>query len=97
MCTEASYLGHIITRDGVKPKLEKVKAVQGFSIPKDQKEIKSFLGLAGYYRKCVKDFAKIVIPLTQLLKNGIKFSFDENCIKAINFNKSSNSLISRFW
>lgn len=60
--------------------LKKLKAVQDFPIPENQK-ISSFLGLAGYYRRFIKNFTKIAQLLTQLLKQNITFKFDDNCMK----------------
>ncbi|GJQ70538.1 hypothetical protein Trydic_g221, partial [Trypoxylus dichotomus] len=70
---EVSYLGHIITSAGVKPNLDKVNAIHNFPVPVDQKTIKMFLGLVGYYRKFIPNFAKIAKPLTSLLRKDIPF------------------------
>ena len=70
---ELEYLGHIITSDGVKPNDNKIEAIRSFPPPKNAKEIKSFLGLIGYYRRFIKDFSKVAKPLTQLLKKGEEF------------------------
>nr|CAH7755991.1 unnamed protein product [Callosobruchus chinensis] len=67
---EVAYLGHIVTPDGVKPNPDKIRAIQNFTIPKTTKQIKGFLGLLGYYRKFIKDFAKITKPLTNRLKKN---------------------------
>ena len=72
MKKELKYLGHVISEDGVKPNPEKIEAITKFPIPKTQKEIKSFLGLVGYYRKFIRDFAKLTKPLTICLKKGAK-------------------------
>lgn len=53
------YLGHNITEDGVKPDTNKMKAVKEFPVPENPRDIKSFLGLAGYYRRFIKYFSKI--------------------------------------
>lgn len=79
---EVAYLGHKITCEGVKPNPEKIESVKNFPIPKTQKEIKSFLGLAGYYRRFIKDFAKITKPLTICLKKGAKVTHNEAFIKS---------------
>ena len=63
-------MGHLITRKGIKPNPKKIKAIQKFPIPKTAKEIKSFLGLLGYYRKFINGFAKITKPFTKCLKKG---------------------------
>lgn len=65
-----TYLGHVISENGVYPDPEKIKAVQNFPVPKTPKHIKQFLGLAGYYRRFIEGFSKITKPLTNLLKTG---------------------------
>ena len=62
--TEVEYFGHIITTEGVKPNPRKIQAIKNFPIPKTKPEIKSFLGLLGYYRRFINDFSKITKPLT---------------------------------
>lgn len=74
---EVLYLGHMITKDGLKPNDDKIQAVINFPIPKTPTEIKSFLGLIGYYRKFIKDFAKITQPLTNCLKKRNKIVFTD--------------------
>ena len=69
---ETAYLGHIITPTGIKPNPDKISCIQKFPIPKTSKEIKSFLGLLGYYRKFIPDFAKITKPMTSCLKKRAK-------------------------
>lgn len=56
---ETSYLGHVISKDGIKPNPDKIAAIQKFPIPKTATEIKRFLGLLGYYRKFIPDFARL--------------------------------------
>lgn len=75
---EVAYLGHIISNEGVKPNPEKVQAVQNFPIPKSCKDIKSFLGLAGYYRRFIINFSKLMKPLTSLLKKDVPFLWGES-------------------
>lgn len=74
---EVAYLGHIVTPEGVKPNPDKIKAVQNFKIPKTKKDIKSFLGLLGYYRKFINNFAKITKPMTKLLKKDAIINVDD--------------------
>lgn len=66
------FLGHELTADGLKPNKDKINAVLKFPLPKTQKEIKGFLGLVGYYRKFIKDFAKLTKPMTICLKKNHK-------------------------
>lgn len=69
---EIEYLGHIVTAEGIKPNPKKIEAIKKFPIPQTKKEIKSFLGLLGYYRKFIRDFARITKPLTRQLKGKLK-------------------------
>ncbi|GJQ87669.1 hypothetical protein Trydic_g7802 [Trypoxylus dichotomus] len=69
---EVAYLGHVITLNGIKPNPDKTSAIKRFPMPKTQTEIKSFLGLFGYYRKFIWDFAKLTKPMTKSLKMGGK-------------------------
>lgn len=62
------YAGHILSSDGVTPDPEKVKAVNEWKIPHDLKSLRSFLGFCGFYRRFVKNYSKIVRPLTELIK-----------------------------
>lgn len=72
---EVQYLGHIITDKGVKPDPKKIQCVQNFPVPKCPRDIKSFLGLVGYYRRFIENFSHISKPLTSLLKKDTKFSW----------------------
>lgn len=64
--TSVRYLGHIVTQHGVETDPEKVAALKTWPSPKNLKELRSFLGFAGYNRRFIKDFSKIVKPLTNL-------------------------------
>lgn len=72
---EVAYLGHVITDKGVSPNPEKVKAISQFPTPKTPKDIKSFLGLTGYYRRFIENFSHITKPLTSLLKKDVTFNW----------------------
>ncbi|XP_015120752.1 uncharacterized protein LOC107043682 [Diachasma alloeum] len=65
---EVVYLGHIITADGIRADPSKIEAVSSFPEPENEKEVISFLSLAGYYRKFMNDISKMATPLTELLK-----------------------------
>ena len=70
-----AFLGHVITPEGIKPNPDKIKAIQNYPMPTTAKEIKSFLGLVGYYRKFISNFSKIISPITKCLKKGSKIDF----------------------
>ena len=63
------YLRHIIGPDGIKPNPALVKAIIEFPQPHTLKELQSFLGLANYYQKFIKNYSKISLPLTDALQN----------------------------
>ena len=62
-----SFLGHVLTAEGVEVDPEKVKAVSEWKQPTSASKIRSFLGLAGYYRRFIEGFSKIAWPMTELL------------------------------
>lgn len=64
--TSVRYLGHIVTQNGVETDPEKVCALKTWPRPNNLKELRSFLGFSGYYRRFVKDYSKIVKPLNEL-------------------------------
>lgn len=85
--TECRYLGSIISKDGIKPDPSLVEVVKTFPTPKNQKNVKSFLGLSGYYRKFIENYAKIALPLTKLLKKDVKFIWTQECENAFSILK----------
>jgi len=70
MKKETEFLEHIVTTNGIKPNPNKTNAIKNFSLSKTPKQIKSFLGLCGFYRKFIPNFSKIVKPMTLKLKKG---------------------------
>lgn len=60
---EVKFLGHVISKKGVSVDPEKTKAVSEFPVPKTPKQVRSFLGMANYYRRFILNFAKIATPL----------------------------------
>ena len=77
--TQVQYLGHIISSKGVKADPAKVEAVRQWPVPKNQTEVRSFVGLASYYRRFVKGFAETARPLHQLTEKGRHFKWTEVC------------------
>ncbi|KAI3790873.1 hypothetical protein L2E82_04266 [Cichorium intybus] len=80
--SEVQFLGHVICKDGVKVEPSKVEAVMNWEVPKSPTEIRSFLGLAGYYRRFIQDFSKIASLLTALTRKNVKFLWVEYHTKA---------------
>jgi hypothetical protein len=76
------FLGHTISKDGISVDPTKVQEVMDWKPPKSVHQIRSFLGLAGYYRRFIPDFSRIAKPMTELLKKGVKFVWSEACEKA---------------
>eukprot|EP00253_Pinus_taeda_P008664 PITA_08664 len=76
---EIQYLGHVITKDGIVVDPEKIKAIMEWPVPKDVADIRSFMGLAGFYRRFVKGFSKVAFPITSLQKKGRAFQWTPEC------------------
>jgi hypothetical protein len=87
-----AFLGHVVSEEGVAVDPRKVQAVKDLSVLTTVKEIKGFIGMAGYYKRFVKDFSKIAAPLTKLTRKGEKFEWTEECDKA--FEELKSRLIS---
>lgn len=85
---EVQFLGHTVTKDGVKPNSDKIDVIKNWPVPKNEKELKQFLGTIGYYRRFIKDFAKMVKPLTQLLRKDSCFEFTQDKIQCFERCKS---------
>ena len=72
---EIQYLGHILSARGIQPLPTKTHTIQHMQPPSTPKQIRTFLGLVGYYRKFMKGFAKIAKPLTLLTRQQVKFDW----------------------
>ncbi|XP_062014166.1 uncharacterized protein LOC133730628 [Rosa rugosa] len=82
MVTQGIVLGHIISNRGIEVDKAKVDLVRYLPSPTCVREVRSFLGHAGFYRRFIKDFSKIARPLCRLLQKDIPFEFDDECKKA---------------
>ncbi|XP_063624953.1 uncharacterized protein LOC134796705 [Cydia splendana] len=87
------FLGFEISKEGVKPGLQKVQAVSKFSVPTNQHDVRRFLGLASFFRRFVKDFALIARPLTSLLKKDTPWRWTS--IEANAFESLQKRLVER--
>ena len=76
------YLGHVVSAQGVQADPEKLRAVSHYSPPTDVKSLRSFLGLASYYRRFVPGFSRTAAPLHALTRNGIPYIWTPDCQQA---------------
>ena len=76
---EVSFLGHIVSSKGIRVDPAKIEAVVNWKLPQSVTKVRSFLGLAEYYRRFVKGFSVIASPLTKLLRKGVKFEWSNKC------------------
>jgi hypothetical protein len=73
------YLGHIISKDGIVVDPKKIESIREWSAPKNVTEVRSFMGLASYYRSFIVRFSRIAHPITSLQRKGNKFQWTEEC------------------
>jgi hypothetical protein len=76
---EVSFLGHVINQHGITVDPKNVASVVEWQRPTSVTEIRSFLGLAGYYRRFVQDFSSIAKPMTKLTEKGVPFMWTDDC------------------
>ena len=76
------FLGHVISQQGIQVDPKKIETVLKWQAPTNVSEIRSFLGLAGCYRRFVEGFSIIAGPLTRLLRKGVTFHWDDHCQRA---------------
>ena len=81
---EVTYLGHVVSENGVSTDPSKVSKILDWPIPRNVSELRSFLGLASYYRRFIKDFAKTAVQLHRLTEKNKPFVWSESCLEAFN-------------
>ncbi|KAM1903840.1 hypothetical protein ACFX13_041302 [Malus domestica] len=82
MVKQGIVLGHIVSERGIEVDKSKIDLVRYLPSPTSVREVRSFLGHAGFYRRFIKDFSKISTPLCRLLQKDVSFEFNEECEKA---------------
>ena len=82
MIKKCIVLGHIISSKGIEVDKAKVDLIHNLPPPKTVREVRSFLGHAGFYRRFIKDFSKVSKPLCNLLAKDVSFIFDDLCLVA---------------
>ena len=73
------YLGHVIDKTGISPDAAKIKAVSEYPTPTNLKDLRAFLGLSGYYRRFIKKYAHVAMPLYSLTKKDISLKWTSKC------------------
>jgi hypothetical protein len=76
---QVAFLGHVVSKGGISVDPSKVQEVLSWNVPRSVDDIRSFLGLAGYYRRFIKGFLKISKPMTELLEKDKKFEWTPAC------------------
>lgn len=76
------FLGHIVSKKGIEPNPEKVQVIKYLKPPKTVREVRSFLGMVGYYHRFINNFGNIAIPLYRLTKKNARFSWNDECQQA---------------
>ena len=81
---KVTYLGHVVSAQGIAPDLDKTDRVNLWPIPHSAKEVQQFLGLANYYCRFIKDFASLAKPLHRLTEKGREFTWTQESDQAFN-------------
>ena len=92
MVTQGIVLGYIVSKDGIEVDKAKVELISNLPIPKCVRDIRSFLGHAGFYRRFIKDFSAIARPLCTFLAKDVPFTWSQACYTS--FTKLKNMLVS---
>jgi len=79
MVEQGIVLGHIISRKGIEVDPAKISIISQLPYPSSVREVRSFLGHAGFYKCFIQDFSKKALPLSNLLQKDVDFIFDEGC------------------
>ena len=80
--THVSYLGHVLSEEGLSCDNSKIETVQTWPTPTNKREVRSILGLIGYYRRLISRFAEVAKPLTRLTCKNVKFFWNQECENA---------------
>lgn len=95
---ELTFLGYRVTKEGILPNEEKVKAVVDFATPVNAKQVRQFLGITSYYRRFIHEYARYAEPLFALTRADVLFEWTQDCQNAVDFlkNKLMSAPILRF-
>jgi hypothetical protein len=87
MVSQGIVLGHLISEKGLEVNKAKIDVIKTLPYPRNVKDVRSFLGHAGFYRRFIRDFSKITQPMCRLLQKEVKFEFNDACKEAFNILK----------
>ena len=73
------YLGHVISKEGISVDPEKIEAIMNWPTPRNVRDVRYFMGLAGYYMRFIEGFSKVAHAITSLQRQGIKFEWTLKC------------------
>ncbi|KAI3516249.1 hypothetical protein L1887_15160 [Cichorium endivia] len=88
MVDKGLILGHVVSKNGLEVDKAKIDVIKNFPYPTNVREVRSFLGHAGFYRRFIKDFSKITVPMCHLLQKDVNFKFDDACKRAFDHLKT---------
>ena len=91
---KVSFLGHVITRQGISTDPDKIDTLKKWSVPTSAREVKLFLGLVGYYHRYIEDFSMITTPLYRLTEHGQDVEWTSECDAAFQELKQRLILVS---
>jgi len=87
MVDKGLILGHVVSQKGLEVDKAKIDVIKSLPCPTSVREVRSFLGHAGFYRRFIKDFSKITVPMCQLLQKDAEFQFGDKCREAFDYLK----------
>ncbi|UYV79839.1 K02A2.6-like, partial [Cordylochernes scorpioides] len=90
--TELLILGHVVSNEGIAPDPEKIISIRKFPTPRTVKDVRAFLGLCSYYRRFIREFSKVALPLQILTRKNHSFAWGKE--QELSFNSLKNKLIS---
>ncbi|KHJ89876.1 hypothetical protein OESDEN_10291 [Oesophagostomum dentatum] len=86
---EIEFLGFVLSKDGIRPNPDKMKAINDYPIPKNATELRAFLGMCSFFSRLVYNFATTASPLFALIKKDAKFEWTKECQAAMNQSKKA--------
>ncbi|XP_038063012.1 uncharacterized protein LOC119733697 [Patiria miniata] len=81
-CSEMSYLGHVVSEDGLRPNPDKVAAIRDYPVPQTRKQLERFLGMVGWYQKFIPHLSDTADPLYQLRRKDVPWTWSPACQNA---------------